>query len=171
MSEKPPTHLVQKVTAQIKRAFAEVHAPTPDNIALCPCAECKGVRSSLKTDPGARWSEVPEETIVANYDKLPLLTTEAFHFYLPAYMVYALKTWESSDVWDFTLYGLTRHKKESASQAEWRRDRFRLFTRQQMQSICAFLDLFLIDSQDWYMWTLADQGKKQFMEYMALQRD
>lgn len=164
MTETDQAAALEEVRAGVRHAFADVRTPAPDHITLCSCAECSGVREDLAADLWADWAEVPAEKIVTNYDKLPLLTTEAFHYYLPAFMTYSLAHWHSSLVWEFTVYALTPEEKRGENQ-DWWRERFEPFTPKQMQAIYAFLDLLLSDTEDWFMWTCADQGKRQLAKY------
>ena len=80
MSENGCVEDLESVRALVMHAFAGVCPPFSDNITQCPCAECRGVSETLSADFGSNWAEIPAETIAANYDKLPLLSPEAFHY-------------------------------------------------------------------------------------------
>ena len=81
MTEKEQAEVLEEVRAIVFHGFAGVRPPVPDHITRCPCSECRGVRDDLATDLRPDWAEVPAEKIIANYDKLSLLTPEAFHYY------------------------------------------------------------------------------------------
>jgi hypothetical protein len=161
MSEDIHASALEQVRAKVRSAFADVRPPPPGLVALCPCEECCGVRNDLGTDIPSDWGEVSPDKIVANFDKLPLLTPQAFHYFLPAFMSYALGHWQSS-VWEFTVYMLTPNRGRDVPE-QWCRDRFCGLSTEQMQAIYAFLDLVLADTEDWHMWTCANRAKRELV--------
>lgn len=80
--------------------FMDVPQPDDDNIVGHKCYECETVRRDFS---GKKWGEVSAEIVKRNYDKLPLFTPEAFHFYLPAYLTHAVEDLEG-DLAEFTFY-------------------------------------------------------------------
>jgi hypothetical protein len=69
-------------------------------------------------------------------DSLPLLSPAAFYYFLPAYMLYALRH-PDSEVAFFTFQGLGIAGLDAIDL-----DRFRLFSRQQREAVIAFLEFF-----------------------------
>jgi hypothetical protein len=110
------------------------------------------------------WQQIGETPLKAYYDVLAHLSAEAFHFVLPAYLRYALNNW-GSQVWEFTLYSLTPGKGKDGD-AEWWRDRFRLFTPGQKSVLYEFLDLVIADPQAYGSHTIAERGKARLQRYL-----
>jgi rubrerythrin len=81
----------------IKKAFADVPYPGDNNITRCPyhCAECRRVAEFFK---GKDWNGQPAEELRGNHVALSLFTPEAFHYFLPGYMLVSLDTYEKGDV-------------------------------------------------------------------------
>ena len=88
---------------QIKSAFAEVPAPSDDNIVCHECEECHALRDDVR---GHRPDELPDSWIEQSFDQLPFFSDDAKRFYLPAFLrVAALKP--DSLVAQFLLYALS----------------------------------------------------------------
>lgn len=95
---------------------------------------------------------------------LPLLTPEALHFFLPAFLLYALDNWQS-EVWHFTVYSLAPGKEKEDDLAWWQR-RFSLFTPEQKEVLFAFLDQVIADPEAYHQHTVAQRGKKRLGKYL-----
>lgn len=75
------------IRAQIRAAFHCVPRPQPESIAPHACGECE----TLKADLAPFTSDaVPEEVLRPHVWDLPLLSSEAKHYYLPAWLYVAL---------------------------------------------------------------------------------
>ncbi len=88
--------------AQIRAAFAAVARPSPDNIVPCECGECDELRVGLL---GFRSAELPDTWFEVDWALLPLLSDEAKHYYLAAYLCFALRHSDSFAA-EFVLYSL-----------------------------------------------------------------
>jgi hypothetical protein len=67
----------------IESAFAEVPYPGDDNIADHQnCLECEELRTYLR---GKTWKELSFPKLHDFHEALPLLTPEAFRFFLPVF--------------------------------------------------------------------------------------
>jgi hypothetical protein len=118
---------------QIRAAFHDRPYPGDDNLVDVDDLEGIDIRRDFK---GRRWEEVPPGVIERNHDSLPLFTTEAFCYYLPAYLVYSLETADpTSNVPFFTLLSLM-------GLGPQRRAARRLMTPQEREAICAYLRSF-----------------------------
>jgi hypothetical protein len=149
----------ESLKEEIVHVFSDVELPTvPTSV------------PDLRMHSQARWQDTPITAIEASFDKLPLLTPEELHFYLPAYLCYALDTWADSLVWEFTVYALSPGKVKSGDM-EWWRDRFRRFTPQQMQTLIRFLNLVLSDPNQYSIHTSVERGKKRLMQYTGLTQE
>lgn len=135
ISEERLENLKQKIV----KSFADVPYPK-GSIAPHKCEECREVR---KTFAGKNWKSIEPEILEENYGIIPLFSPEAFHFFLPAYMVYSLgKIRENflNEVFEFTVYTLVPDKKIKANPSYWI-ERFSRFTLEQLNVIYEFLDV------------------------------
>lgn len=118
----------------ITQAFAEVPCPGDDRIAKCSrpeCDECAGIRWGLK---GRTPSFMSPYILEYHHASLPLLFPEAFHYFVPMYMRYAVKH-PDSDVAAYTRYNLGESNYD-----EHNLKRFCLFNAQQREAVIAFLE-------------------------------
>jgi hypothetical protein len=81
----------------IEEAFAGVPYPGDTNITRCPynCTECRRVAEFFK---GKTQTGYKLEELRVNHVSLTLFTPEAFHYFLPAFMVISLDSYEKGDV-------------------------------------------------------------------------
>ena len=94
------SNLADAITA----AFADV--PKPVGLrAIAPhvCDECNELANDFSPYD---FRSLPGSLIEAQYSGLPLLSPEALHHYLPAYMIHALSCATVSNVPDFTVFHL-----------------------------------------------------------------
>jgi hypothetical protein len=75
------------IRVQIAAAFDRVPRPRPENIAPHTCCECEALAADLA--PFAS-DAVPEYVLRPHVWDLPLLSAEAKHYYLPAWLYAAL---------------------------------------------------------------------------------
>lgn len=134
---------IESLKKEIIEAFGKVGMPGWDNIALHECEECRGVQKSFIN---VKWQKAGDELLEANYDKIPLFSPAAFHYFLPAYLLYTLRNFddEFSEVCEFTLYALTPGKSwrgESGEISSYWIEKFRPFTERQMNAVYSFLEL------------------------------
>ena len=118
---------VENLQAKIEAAFSDVEPPSIGNIIAHDCQECREVERTFRNQ---NWRNIEPEKIEWAYDKLPLFTSEAFLYFLPAFMIYSLREPES-EVCDFLIYGLTNKKPSD----EWWQERYSKFSEAQ-KSVC-----------------------------------
>lgn len=99
-----PDQSTNQLSAKIKAAFPDP-PPAAFPIVVHQCDECARVDADFR---GKRWSKVALDTLKYHYDSLPLLSPEAFRYYLPAFMLGALADLDSN-LPDFTLGSLLPH--------------------------------------------------------------
>lgn len=129
----------EKVSA-LKKAiietFADATAPEEKDIAPHGCEECQRIRNDLK---GQHWQTLPDDILEYHYDSLPLLGPRAFCFFLPAYLLAALK---EPDPWEFdstVIFNLTPPETLNLEVVTWFLDRVQKFSSAQIASIFSFL--------------------------------
>ena len=137
--------------AQIRAAFAAVARPSSDNVVCHVCDECDALRDGLLGFPSA---ELPDAWFDWNWDQLPLLSDEAKHYYLPAYLCSALRHPDSLAA-EFVLYALdSEHRWQpqggySDAQRQAIRD-FLVFQRLRLPEGDVFLDDIKRAEQRWH---------------------
>lgn len=72
----------------LNEGFTATPRPTPDEIVSHSCCECFRIRDDFS--PHA-WPDVPGEVFEYHWDSFPLFTPQALRYYLPGYMLHALK--------------------------------------------------------------------------------
>jgi hypothetical protein len=134
--------IIEQLKSEVIKVFAEVEQPAKGNIVLCECEECRGVRKDFTN---IKWQKASDKLLEGNYDKIPLLSPEAFNYFLPAYLLYTLNNFDGmfSDVCEYTLYAVTPNKNwkdENGSVTSFWKEKFSLFTSAQMNVIYHFLE-------------------------------
>lgn len=153
-----------KLTSEITAAFADVPHPG-QNIAPCNCEECRALQKDLHKDfSGSSWQTLTASFFESHFGDLSLLSPEAFNYFLPAYLVYALQNYNASDVWEWTIYTLTPGK-ESENMSEWWRERLRPFTKEQMNVIYQYLDLIRQDPDAYDFYKDIDRGRPRLEKF------
>lgn len=135
---------------QIAEAFSGAPYPGDDCIAPHECGECEEIRQSFR---GQTPVTLRDEVILTHFDSLPLLTPEAFRYFIPAYIRYSVEHPDST-VAEFVLYRLA-----PKPFAEFDDERFRLFAPKERDTVIAFLEF------------LKSQPMKGDEEWQQRQRD
>jgi hypothetical protein len=119
----------------IERAFSNVAKPVnARSLAPHECPECEELAADLLP---YCFREVPGELVEAHFGDLPLLGPLGFHYYLPAFLAYALEN-PDSNVLEFAVIHLTPSKRSVNATPEYFSNRFGLFDSAQKAAIAAF---------------------------------
>jgi hypothetical protein len=120
----------------ILAAFPKMEPPSPKNITSHLCEECQALTDDFRN---VSWWSAKDELIDRNFDKLPLFTSEAYRYYLPAFLLRALDSFDpDNSVLEFCIYALGCEPTPSDDQ--WYRTRFESFTASQLQAVADFLE-------------------------------
>src|SRR5579863_6629020 len=86
-----------RLKQNIEQAFKDVPYPGDNNITRCPyhCAECRRIAEFFK---GREWTGHTAEELRKYHVALSLFTPEAFHYFLPAFMLVSMTRYEKGDV-------------------------------------------------------------------------
>lgn len=82
------------IRALVRNAFGAVPRPAPDEIAPHRCLECDALRDALAPFTA---EDVPPQVLREHVFDLPLLSANAKHYYLPAWVYASL----SEDSWNY----------------------------------------------------------------------
>jgi hypothetical protein len=122
---------------QIERAFADVPYPGDDRLVENPAdLESSNLRDRFK---GKHWSTLSFKTLMDERSGLPLLTPEAFRFFIPAYLHVSVVRPDEVDVIPENLVSDLTPPLQEGESAERFRTVVSGFTPEQMQVIRAFM--------------------------------
>jgi hypothetical protein len=131
--ETTPAQL-NELRQKILATFPKTDPPLSENITSHPCEECAAVAEDFRD---VKWWCADEPLIDENFDDLPLFTPEAYHYYLPAFLLRALDNFDPDNlVAQFCLYDLTLNK---TPEDGWYSPRLQQFTCDEVATIVAFL--------------------------------
>ncbi|HVZ72375.1 MAG TPA: DUF6714 family protein [Polyangia bacterium] len=91
---------MDELADRIAAAF-QTGAPPPKRVVVHRCDECERVSFDFA---GRKWSELSTDVLEYHHDSIPLLSPEAFAYYLPAYLIFAAK--EPDRIGEMVLYGI-----------------------------------------------------------------
>src|SRR5262245_59821431 len=96
---------LDRLRQDILAAFAMIDPPSDNEITSHPCDECAEVTAAFSGVKG--WSADPA-LIDEIFDDLPLFTPRAYRYYLPAFLLRALDTFDPDNlVTQFSLFDLS----------------------------------------------------------------
>jgi hypothetical protein len=147
----------ESLEAEIRSAFAGATLPTEDQIAPHQCHECAELRSAFTS---VRWDAMPDALVEAHAVALPLLSPEAFAYFLPGYLLYALRhlTCQSAPS-EMTIYALGPKAKDNRASEDWERERVKPLTEEQARVIDRFLEL--VEKDDEFSEYLGDVAERR----------
>lgn len=136
---------MRNTTAAIREAFDAVPVPGKiRDIAPHECLECEELAKALMNKP---YHELPANLVDQFYESLPLLSPQALHHYLPAWLLRALEN-PGAEVMEFTIYHLSPSPKSITESKAYFEERFSVFDRKQREAIADFL----LDVKDYQLW-------------------
>ena len=135
---------IAAIRAAVLAAFDGVKQPPEADIAPHDCEECAELRAAFAhTD----WRTM--STLVEEYPTgLSLLSSEAYAYFLGAYLLYALDHFTPDALpAEMLVYNLAPEGSPSDEHEEWHREKLRHMTREQMAVVERFLDLVEADAE------------------------
>ncbi len=151
---------ILELRQRILAAFPKEAPPQPENLTEHSCAECDGLRDDFN---GVAWWSADSSMIDDNYDVLPLFTSEAYHYYLPAFLLRALSSFEPyNDVLQFSVYSLSPTKTPVDDPRY--RARLNLFTPDQITAVASFLEQIQNDERFYSYYADAERGVRKFWQ-------
>ncbi|MCE0523691.1 MAG: hypothetical protein LV480_12360 [Methylacidiphilales bacterium] len=119
----------------IEEAFADVPYPGDDNIAdHQDCLECDDIRAFFR---GRSWRELKFPELRSF--PLPLLTPDAFHYFLPGYMLACLDDWKMADTIPCGVMTIGGYRNDASTVKKEAREKRKKFTPSQREAIAAWL--------------------------------
>jgi Family of unknown function (DUF6714) len=124
----------------IEEAFAEVPYPGDDNIAdHLDCLECDEIRAYFR---GKSWRDLKFPELRAFHESLPLFTPEAFHYFLPGYMLATLDDLEQAEMIPYSIITIGGYPDDASNAKEEAQENRKRFTESQRRAIAAWLREF-----------------------------
>lgn len=134
---------IKAAIQEIETAFAGL-TPPDDHALLHPQCMDDGDIKDFYGGPDA-WS-LSDDMIIGNYAAPSFFSAEAFQYYMPAFMVWALKHPDTVEYApESTLYALDPGS-ASPDLRDFQVSKYALFTPAQRQAVVAFLKAFTQDS-------------------------
>jgi hypothetical protein len=104
--------------------------------------------AARKLDTDHHWADVPEQLIEANDSVLHFLDAKGLRYYLPAYMVWSLRHFQTSESFSHNHPICSLHLSPSGRLRQWELDRFEVFNDEQARAICKFLRFMARQDED-----------------------
>ena len=138
--------------------FPKTDPPPPERITSHDCEECDGVRDDFRN---LKWWSANSELIDDNFDDLPLFTPEAYHYFLPAFLLRALEKFEPDNlVLQFCIYNLS--PTQTPADDPWYSARLNQFAPEEISAISNFLEC-IRDNEEFYDYHAdAERGLDKF---------
>ena len=138
---------------QIRSAFSDVEYPGDDGIVPDHVGYDPDVDEVAEALAGKRWQDVTSEDIASLRDGLCFMTSQAFRFYLPAYLTASILDYEEADTAVFcTVMLLTQPRPGDrgykARQDAWFQERVEAMTAGQQAAIRRFLEYMGTEHSD-----------------------
>jgi hypothetical protein len=135
----------ERLEKLVREAFADMPYPAGELIEH-DCEECWKLRDDLK---GRHWSQLPDDLLIEKCFSTSLLSPEAWHFYLPAFLLLGLRNGDKvDDVENITgdiVIALTVSDEDSDAE-EFLRDfmalRWATLSPAQREALCQFLEWY-----------------------------
>jgi hypothetical protein len=151
---------IEELRERIITVFPKVDPPLLEDITSHHCDECHEVRDDFHD---VRWWAASTELIDENFDDLSLFTPEAYHYYLPAFLLRALDAFDpDSLVLQFCIYNLS--PKETPIDDPWYRERLNQFYTEEASVISRFLEYIRDDERFHDLSVDADLGIRKFWQ-------
>jgi hypothetical protein len=133
----------KRIIADIESAFADVRRGNGITLHQARSLDDRSGEmeqaEARRKDTETRWQDIPDAWIERLADALAFLDPEGFRYYIPAFMIWALRHYETSD--SFAGEAAV-HAFGVNPSAEGQMERFRLFTPRQAAAIARFLEYF-----------------------------
>lgn len=129
---------VDAVTREIHSAFGKTKHPGAQHLVRSP-ASCDG--EEIRNDFGKQhWRDLPYKTILYHREAFGWLLPAAYVFYLPAYMLAAMRSDPGvDDIRIYTIYALAPRRWDEPSEVARFEERYQLLTEPQRSAVRSFL--------------------------------
>ena len=137
----------------IESAFADVPYPGDDSITRCThedCLECDEIAAHFR---GTTWRDHTLEQLREHHSAITMFTPEAFHYFLPAFVLHSLGHWREAGTIPHTIaFQFSPAKPDAdAGMQQYCAVRWSIFSQQQREAIAMFLREYSASgSEPWF---------------------
>ncbi|MEO8610853.1 MAG: DUF6714 family protein [Chloroflexota bacterium] len=131
----------KKLARQVELAFDKSQYPGDDKIVAHPNTSISSHLPALLA--GKHWKELTLEVIIQENLSLPLLTSEGFRFYLPAFLRAALLFPDQVDILPSNIFSSLTPPDEEEIQMRDFLNRVNEFTQEQIEAIKSFVKMYV----------------------------
>jgi hypothetical protein len=125
--------------SEVLDAFGSASRPPKFLIAPHDCDECRQVCADFAS---IEWIAAPDATIESHPSALSLMSPEAYAYFLPAYLLYAVAHFTHDALpSEMTVYSLAFSEPSGEGMHEWHRGRLKFVTAAQLETLERFLIL------------------------------
>ena len=141
---------IERLKKQCLKAFKKTSPPGENEIVESPDERTPQLIIDFANK---EWWTINNGIIDEHYAKLCLLTAEAYHYFFPAYLLFALNDFSKyNDVLQFVLYEVTPLDINSktirdSKLLEWFEERKSYFSNEEKKVVYDFLNLILMDNE------------------------
>ncbi len=126
------------IVREIEETFANVPYPGDDNLLRFPDYASKSV---LATFRGKHWSEITPEMLIEHQHSLHLFSPEAFWFFLPCFLISAIRHGDVTDLlWETVFYNLAPG---FGGDTDFLNERISLLDARQKKVLRRYVELFV----------------------------
>jgi Family of unknown function (DUF6714) len=144
--------MAEGIIGEIRRAFCDVSRDEGVTLHEALVIDTYGSDSdrsaARELDTDRRWEDVPDQLIEENDSVLCFVDPKGFRYYLPAYMVWSLRNYETSEGFSHNHPIFSLSLSQSGSMRQWDLERFEVFNDEQARAICKFLRFMAQQDQD-----------------------
>jgi len=116
----------------IETAFADVPYPGDDNIAdHQDCLECDEVRAFFR---GKSWRDLKFPELRDYSQSLPLFTPQAFHYFLPGYLLATMNDWQEADLVPYGVITIGGYPDDTQNVNDEARESRKMFSVKQLEN-------------------------------------
>jgi hypothetical protein len=131
---------IEQLRQTILATFPMADPPPHNEITSHPCDECAEVASDFS---GVKWWSADPVLIDENFDDLPLFTPRAYRYYLPAFLLRALDSFDPDNlVTEFCIFDLSGDPHD-----DWYRKRIEQLTSDEAAISATFLRYICSDAR------------------------
>lgn len=137
-------HTPEEILEELENAFADVPRPEKQTILI---DEMEIEKQAKMGEALSRytWQEIPQESLYENQDALLCFTPEGFRYYLPAFLMEAVRNYNpESHLYPLLIQSLTRV--ELSREFEW--EHFEIFFTKEGKAVYHFLEWMVANHND-----------------------
>lgn len=152
---------------KIKQVFSQVKQPSTEKIVDCDCWECVAQKKMFS----GQTKENLSEELIKKCDTVALFSPEAFHYFLPCFLIYSLKyEADNEDFADYVLNTVLPYKEDDTSRSYWIR-RLKLFSQEQLKVVIEYINYMKNKPEILTNQVVIERGKIRLEKYFSSSKE